>query len=62
MYELSRQQMLPIMEESGAMSELDINKDDFLGGHGREDTHVRAIQIAYNLGMDHGMDLMSDER
>lgn len=62
MYELSRQQMLPIMEESGALDELDISDDDFLGGHRREATHVKAIQIAYNLGMDHGMELMSDDR
>jgi hypothetical protein len=55
MSRLSRKDMLPIMESSGALGCLDINEEDFLGGHGREDTYVEAIQEAYALGLERGI-------
>lgn len=46
---MDRQAMLRIMRESGALSELDINDEDFLGGHRREESHVRVMELAYAL-------------
>jgi hypothetical protein len=47
---MDRNDMLRIMQESGALGELDINDEDFLGGHGREDSHVKVMELAYALG------------
>jgi hypothetical protein len=52
---MNRRDMLPIMEQSGALSDLDINEEDFLGGHGREETHVKAIDLAYAAGLTEGI-------
>lgn len=48
---MDRQAMLRIMRESGVLSELDINDEDFLGGHGREESHVRVMELAYALAL-----------
>jgi hypothetical protein len=44
--------MLAIMKRTDALGELDINDEDFLGGHGRERSHVAVMQEAYKLGAD----------
>jgi hypothetical protein len=46
----SRQEMLAIMQASGALNDLDISDEDFLGDHGRERLYVKAMQGAYALG------------
>lgn len=53
MPELTRHEMLRIMQQSGALDDLDISDEDFIAGHGREDTYVKVIHLAYELGMDH---------
>lgn len=52
----TRLDMLKIMKESGALDELDINDEDFIGGHGREVSHVKAMESAYALGYGRGRD------
>jgi len=49
---ITRKDMLPIMHVSGALDILDINDEDFLGGHGRETTYVAAMKEAYALGVE----------
>ena len=52
----SRLDMLKIMRDTDALGELDISGEDFLDGHGREDSHVKVMQDAYALGYGRGRD------
>jgi hypothetical protein len=54
--------MLAIMKASGALDDLDINDEDFLGGHGRERLYVKAMQGAYALGRMRGIDECREAR
>lgn len=49
---ITEQQMLKIMDETGALNHLDINEQDFLDGHSRADTYVKVIERAYTLGCE----------
>lgn len=47
--------MLQVMREAGALQDLDISEEDFLGGHGRADIHVALLERAYALGRAYGV-------
>jgi hypothetical protein len=57
---ITREQMLKIMQKSGALDDLDINDQDFLDGHGRERLYVAVMELTYAGAVREAMDCLNE--
>ena len=51
---MTEDEKIELLNQAGALDEMDINEDDVRDGHHRATTYLRLMDLAYRAGFDAG--------